>query len=110
MFSHSHDCNCVGSQVLLGCTPAGWNVTLINNHGVVKQPATAPVVDASQLRRVVLTLKQGTLATAWASSGAATAPAPLAISNGTTVEVTVAAGDLMTVGLELSTASVPLSG
>ncbi len=91
--------------MLLGATPSGWSVTLIDNHGVVKQPATAPVVDVSQCCSVVLSLKQGTVATAWASSGGASPQSPLTVTNGTTVAVTVAAGDLMTLGLQLSAAS-----
>ena len=39
--------------------PRGWNVTLVNNHGVVKQPGVAASVDRDQKLTAELSLKPG---------------------------------------------------
>jgi hypothetical protein len=49
-------------QVHLNRQPSGWNVTLLNNYGIVKQPGSAPTIDASQTIRVaVVTAGGGTV-------------------------------------------------
>jgi len=94
-----------GVQLLLSRTPAGWLATLINDDGVTKQPGEAAVVDASRGRAVTLTLRPGwgAVAAAWASVGGALPAVPLSVgAGGTQVQVDVAAGDLVIVGLELA--------
>lgn len=84
-----------GLQVLYSRLPDGWYVTLINNHGVIKQPSTEEKVDAAQVRTasVALDPAAGQLRAAWASDGH-TAPASLPL-HGQTVGVTVPAGSLV---------------
>jgi hypothetical protein len=47
-----------GLQMITARTKSGWNVTLINNQGVRKQPAQEETVDASAALLAVLQLRQ----------------------------------------------------
>ena len=89
-----------GVQVLLNRLRSGWAVTLINNNGVEKQPASDATIDAAQMRSVVVALRAGRVVAARVSDGrsrshgAGTHVLPVA---GNAVSVEVPAGDLRVV-------------
>jgi len=70
----------------------GWNVTLVNNLGVVKQPSTAAVIDPTQAVNVTIAATPAAIHGAWVW-GKPVAGLPLTL--------TVAAGDVMVVGVEV---------
>ena len=94
-----------GLQVLLNRSPEGWNVTLINNHGVVKQPGTAETVDARQARAATVVLRPGfgVVVAAWAGDGQSPAQ-PIGVEDGRIVRVVVAAGQLQLIRLVVKNA------
>jgi hypothetical protein len=88
-------------QLLLSRRASGWQATLVNNNGVTKQPNTAAVVDLSQRLSARVRLKR-----AYGSVASATVVTPvgemaLSVRNNT-ITVTVEAGDLAVVRIELS--------
>jgi hypothetical protein len=103
-----------GLQVLVNRGPGGWNVTLVNNHGVVKQPNASVAVNASQLRVVDVALRPGwgAVAAAWETShGPARAvPLPVAPGGGGVAGVAIPAGDLAVVSLQLVAAAAAEAG
>ena len=90
-------------QLLVNRVPSGWLVTLVNNDGVTKQPAAAAIVDASKAHSVTITLQPGwgAVRSAWLSAGGALPVEPLTVDSGRAVALTVAAGDVAVVFLEL---------
>jgi hypothetical protein len=94
----------VQCQVARG--PDGFNVTLINNRGVTKQPALPPVVDPAAAVMVRLALRPGFGALAGATlplvGGAALPLQP----DGQSVLVTLPPGDMAIVTLALRAAEV----
>lgn len=102
-----------GLQVLLNRGPGGWNVTLVNNHGVVKQPNATAAVDASQLRVVDVALRPGwgALAAAWETSHGPARAVPLPVAPGSggggVAGIAVPAGDLAVVSLQLAGSAPP---
>lgn len=44
-------------EMLLARRSTGWQVTIVSNNGITKQPNAAAVVDASQRQVAIVTLK-----------------------------------------------------
>eukprot|EP01116_Phalansterium_solitarium_P022442 TRINITY_DN7415_c0_g1_i1.p1 TRINITY_DN7415_c0_g1~~TRINITY_DN7415_c0_g1_i1.p1 ORF type:complete len:750 (-),score=225.23 TRINITY_DN7415_c0_g1_i1:141-2390(-) len=88
-----------GVQVLANRNVAGWNVTLINNHGVVKQPGQPPVIDPSQARTVTVTLKSnfGTVADIWSTTDGEVSAVPF---QGNTFTTVIQPGDVQVLGIQ----------
>jgi hypothetical protein len=97
-----------GVAALTNRHPWGWAATLVNSHGVVKQPGSAAAVDAAEGRRVEVALRgvpPGAVAGAWVSSGGAgraAADVRAAADGSAAVEVEVEAGGVRVVGFELA--------
>ena len=88
-------------QLLVNKSPAGWNITLINNNGVVKQTNASEVIDVSEGRVLRLVLGGGYEARrAWISRGRRDeAPVELEMVNASmTVPFAVPAGEVRLVG------------
>jgi hypothetical protein len=73
---------------------SGWNVTLVNSAGVVKQPATPPTIDAAQA--VNVTIRPAPQPSAWVWGQ------PVSVAADAALTVTVAAGDVVVVGVAAS--------
>lgn len=95
------DAGGTGLQVLSSRSPGGWNVTLINDLGVTKEPATPTVEDAARAVSAVISLRPGfgTLAAAWQTTDALFARLPIDAAG--LVNVTVPAGGVFTLGLDV---------
>ena len=87
-------------EMLLARRPSGWQVTLVNNFGVVKQPDTAAVVDPSKRLSATVRMKPGYGNVASAALVTATSTTLLAVNNNSAT-VVVEAGDLAVINIEL---------
>ena len=88
-------------EMLLARRHSGWQVTLVNNFGVTKQPGAAATVDPSKRVRAVLRLKRAYGAATAVTLVAADGATPLIVSNNS-VTVEVEAGDLAVLAVELA--------
>jgi hypothetical protein len=90
--------NC-GVSVAANRGPAGWNVTLINNHGVTKDPGTPVVVDPSAAVDVVLSLRSGygSISAAWQTTDWLVKPVKV---DGNSLSVHLDPGDVQVFGIE----------
>eukprot|EP00756_Hemistasia_phaeocysticola_P022416 Hpha_TRINITY_DN15834_c0_g16::TRINITY_DN15834_c0_g16_i1::g.190514::m.190514 len=98
-------------QMMLGKRPsrvgvsesvASWDITLVNNRGVVKQPSEAAVVDLSQAVNVSIASAvnaSGPILRAWHLSPPASGKSLPVVGGKVTVEVQ--AGDVVVVGVEV---------
>lgn len=48
-------------QYHLNRQPTGWNITLVNNYGIVKQPSTVETINSTMVVQVYLTVPQITI-------------------------------------------------
>lgn len=89
-----------GLQVLTSRSPGGWNVTLINDLGITKEPATPVVVDTSKTINTTIGIRMGfgNLIAAWKTTDAQFALLPM---NEGSVPVEIAPGDVVTLGLDV---------
>ena len=94
-------------EMLLARTSKGWQVTVVNHHGVTKQPAAAAKVDPSKRLRTIIRLKPE-YGTAIGVKLLTAGGVVLGIKNNS-VEVTVDAGDLVVVHVQLASAVALLS-
>ena len=87
-------------ELLTARRASGWQVTLVNNNGVTKQPSSATVLDPSQRLSANVRLKRayGVVASAMVVTG--TVNTTLSTSNNT-ITVIVEAGDLVVLNIEL---------
>jgi hypothetical protein len=83
-------------EMLLARRSTGWQVTIVNNHGVTKQPNSAAVVDASQRQVASVRLKPalGVVASATLTTTTVAVSKQLAVTNNS-VSVAVEAGELV---------------
>eukprot|EP01052_Picozoa_sp_SAG31_P010194 SAG31_NODE_550_length_14214_cov_3.054269_6_plen_477_part_00 len=84
-------------QLLLARRSVGWQLTLVNNNGVTKQPSQAAVVDPSQRVIARIQLKPGYGTVVGASRVSAHGETRLKVSDKNEVTVEVEAGDLTVV-------------
>ncbi len=92
-------------QLLVNKVPAGWNITVINNNGVVKLTNASEVIDVSDSRTLRLVLGKGYESSrAWISAGLRDKqPIPLEMVNESmTVPFVVPAGELRLVSFTSS--------
>jgi hypothetical protein len=87
-------------EMLLARRGAGWQVTLVNNFGVIKQPESAAVVDPSKRVSAVVRMKAAYGVVARAMDVTPTGSTALAVSNNS-VTITIEAGDLVVLAVEL---------
>ena len=82
--------------------PAGWQVTLVNNLGVTKQPSLPARTDASAAVEVILRLKPeyGQIDVAEVLTEVSTRPLPVADGSGD-VHVRIGAGDLVVLNVTI---------
>ena len=90
-----------GLQVLSSRSPGGWNITLINDLGVTKEPGTAAVTNPALALNVGLSFRPGfgALAAAWQTTDALIER--LAVDGLGAVSVTVPAGGVCVLGLDV---------
>lgn len=90
-----------GVEVQMNRLPTQWVVTLVNNHGIVKQANSPPSINWHEGRRVNVALQggMGTLVAAWQRDGGGD-QTPLPIE-GQTVTVDIEAGGLRILNLEI---------
>ena len=83
-------------EMLLARRSTGWQVTIVNNHGVTKQPNSAAVVDASQRQVASVRLKPalGVVASATLTTTTVAVSKQLAVTNNS-VSIAVEAGELV---------------
>ena len=87
-------------EMVLGRTSTGWQVTIVNNNGVTKQPSAAAIVDRSKRLTTIVRLKQGYGKISRASLATA-GNALLPVAADGSVQVMVEAGDLVVVRVDL---------
>ena len=86
-------------QILTARTAGGWNVTLINDLGVTKEPSTPVVVDQSKSLTVSMSFREGfgSLSAVWETTDGIIRVLP--VENGT-VNLVIEPGEVRVVGLE----------
>ena len=84
-------------EMLLARRSTGWQVTIVNNNGVTKQPNAAAVVDASQRQVAMVTLKPafGIVKSVTLTTTAAPGETRTLVVSKNSVSVTVESGDLV---------------